>query len=364
MKGQKGRLLWTMTGPGVAYSIQWIMLQGQKQLLVSWGMGKGAMKAPLTLQVLNPKTGQGSTVWSKKTERNQPLDLHLINLDSDSDQEVLFTHFVSKYHSEMVILDSYTQAQTSLIFKERMRGGQIRMGTSWGLANLDPYPGLDLYVGRVYGDVKGEYGDLLYYSSKEGTPLTQFKPYNPDPSLPILPSKFQKIQALTPLNTTEVLPTTRGVKQAWIVEIDQKQHLFFADGWVANYGKKARALLKRVVWNQGRVAVETVAKSNQDFTFFDLFTQKDPQTKRPLIFVRGNRNLSLLTPQKQGIWTQHTLLTLSPIVNLAIGYQKQGWFAYIPQESGTQIRSFKLPSLNTNSVQRSIQVQSTPEGPQ
>ena len=71
-----------------------------------------------------------------------------------------------------------------------------------------------------------------------------------------------------------------------------------------------------------------------------------------------------MTPQKQGIWTQHTLLTLSPIVNLAIGYQKQGWFAYIPQESGTQIRSFKLPSLNTNSVQRSIQVQSTPEGPQ
>ena len=99
-----------------------------------------------------------------------------------------------------------------------------------------------------------------------------------------------------------------------------------------------------MVWNQGRISIETIAKSNQQFTFFDLFTLPDPQSKKPLIFIRGNRELSLLTPQKEGLWKQSRLLTLSPIVNLAVGYQKYGWFAYIPQESGVQVRSFTLPT--------------------
>ena len=340
MKGKKGKLLWSIQGDGVVYQVLWTQFQGQQQLLIVRGMGKGAMQAPLSLQIVNPLTGQGPVVWTKKTTRNQPLNLHVLQLDSDSDSEYLLAHFVSKYHSEVTLLDGTPAAENPPQLIERARGGRIRMGTSWGLLDLDDHPGLDLYVGRVYGDVKGEYGDLLYYSSKE------------QGRFPLVDSKFiegtaeqpYSIPAFSPLNASEVLPTTRGVKHAWVTQVNNRKQLLFADGWVANYGKKAKALLKRVVWNHGRFSVETVAKSDQEFTFFDLFNLVDPTSQKSLIFVRGNKHLSLLTPQKTGLWTQTRLLSYQPIVNLAIGYQSQGWFAYIPQETGVQVRSFTLPA--------------------
>ena len=303
--------VWTQNGPGVVQAI----LKDKRfpSLVVAWGMGKGKMVAPITVSTLEPLNGKLSDIWTFKGGRSQVVNLQLVQVDQDDELELLIAHFVSKYHTRRVILDQITSPNPKAI-----ESSQIRMATSWLLADLDGKAGLEEVIGRVYGDEKGEYGDLS-----------------------IQPFRLQPPK----LKLGQIIPTERGLKAMKVWVTPQGKHLYFSDGWVAAYGKKAKATLKRLHWSKDRINVERLADSPNEFTFFDLWHRVDPNSKRELVFAHGNKGINLITPQDHGPWKVQQLLKTVPIVNAAVAYAGDQWWAFIPSEKGTKAKTITLPDL-------------------
>ena len=312
--------LWRTEGPGVAQKIEKHPTKGV--LYVAWGMGKGKMVAPITVSRIDSLSGQQMSVWSYKGKRSQVVALQLFQADKDSDLELLIAHFVSKYHSRRVVLDNLNADQP-----QEHLSGQLRMATSWLIADIDGVPGLEEVIGRVYGEERGEYGDLSVQSFKLDAPQ---------------------------LSLGEIIPSARGVKGVFTRTRarsmnDQagqtREELLFSDGWVAAYGKRARAGLKRLSWQQGRANVESLCVSSGEFTFFELWARRDPKTSRELLFTQGNKGVNLITPKASGAWTVSQLLATPPIVNVAIAFAGGQWWAFTPSESGALAHKLKIPNL-------------------
>lgn len=301
--------LWSTEGPGVA---QLILTDSRApKVWVAWGMGRGKMQAPITVSALDPLSGAQRQVWSYKGGRSQVVSMEWVEVDQDPEPELMIAHFVNKYHTRRVILDQLTASAPV----EDVTA-QIRMGTSWALANLDQSLGLEEVIGRVYGDAKGEYGDL------------SVRPFKRDRKA---------------LSLDQVIATERGVKHlAYLPEVSEG--LLFSDGWVAAYGKKAKAKLKRLRWLEGRPVVDHLATSPNEFTFFRLWSRRDPVQGKHLLFAQGNKGLNVITPQAQGPWRVTQVLKTPPIVNIAVGYVGGEWWAFTPHESGAQAHRFTLPT--------------------
>ena len=307
--GQGWVSLWSTEGPGVAQITLWD--QRNPKLWVAWGMGKGKMKAPITLSALDPLTGEARHLWTYQGSRSQTVELQWVEVDQDPQPELMIVHFVNKYHTRRVILDQLNATQPS-----EYTTPSIRMGTSWLIADLDGRPGLEELIGRVYGDVKGEYGDLS-----------------------VQPFSLKR----TKITLGTIMPTERGLKQiAYWPELPGE--VYFSDGWVAAYGKKAKATLKRLRWIDGRPIIERLVDSTQEFTFFDFWRRRDPKSGRWLIFTQGNRSISVITPKAQGPWSIQPILKTPPIVNAAIGYAGDHWWAFTPHETGAQAHRLSLPT--------------------
>lgn len=300
--------LWSTKGEGVAQ----MTLADPKvnELWVAWGMGRGKMTAPITLSAIDPLTGEQRVVWTYKGGRSQTVSMQWVEVDQDPEPELMIAHFVNKYHTRRVILDQLTQAQPT-----ESATAPLRMGTSWLIADLDGAPGLEEVVGRVYGDAKGEYGDLSTRAFK---------------------------RSLRAVKLDQVSPTERGVK--YIAHLPNiSEGLLFSDGWVAAYGKKAKAKLKRLRWSNGRAIVEQLASSPQEFTFFSFWSRYDPETKAYRLFAQGNLGVNLITPRAQGPWETQQVLKTPPIVNAAVGYAGGIWWAFTPHEDGAKAHRLTLP---------------------
>lgn len=303
--------LWETQGPGEVHLVSVGRVAGQRRVLLAWGMGVGQLKAPLTLTELNPQTGALTTLWRHEGPRSQAVHLEVLDQKGAPDQKgtldqkraisVRLAHFVSKYQTRALTL-SGDPAQGPLT--ERV-GRSLRMGTSWAYADVDGDGVLEEVVGRVYGDTKGEFGELSVYQGARA----------------------------------EVLPTERGVKAlAWGQWGDDEGTgegtgegagaLYFSDGWVADYGKRARATLKRLRWVNGRAQVEQLATSPNEFTFFELWSRRVGGRER--LFARGNKRLSLITPQARGPWKVTHLAPLSPVVNVALLHSEGRWWLASP----------------------------------
>jgi hypothetical protein len=309
--------VWKVDGPGVIQKV--LSHPDHPSILIAWGMGKGKMVAPITVTAVEPLSGSMKELWHYKGGRSQVINLQLVQVDKDPQLELFIAHFVSKYHTRRVLLDQLDSDQPI-----ESASGQIRMATSWMLADIDGQPGLEEIIGRVYGDEKGEYGDL----------------------------SVQKFSMNAPkIKLGQIMPTERGVKSVMVwPSLDpntitpNKNTLYFSDGWVAAYGKKAKAGLKKLTWLNGRVQVERIADSHDEFTFFELWYKKNSQTGRSFIFAQGNKGINLLTPRSNGMWRVDRLLSTPPIVNAAIIYSGGQWWVALPSEKGTQVKSIKLPN--------------------
>lgn len=300
--------LWSVEGPGVVQITLWD--ERDPQLWVAWGMGKGKMKAPITVSALDPLTGKSRNVWSYSGGRSQTVAMQWVEVDQDPQPELMIAHFVNKYHTRRVILDGLSTPKPI-----EYPTPPIRMGTSWLIADLDGQPGLEEVIGRVYGDAKGEYGDLS-----------------------VQPFSLRRSK----LSLGTIIPTERGLKRmsSWS---NVPGELFFSDGWVAAYGKRAKATLKRLRWVQGRPVVERLADSAHEFTFFEFWRRQDPHQGRSLLFAQGNRGISLITPQEHGPWRVQSLLKTQPIVNAAIGHAGGHWWAFTPHETGARAHQLSIP---------------------
>lgn len=182
---------------------------------VATGMGRDALTAPMRIVVFTETEPSGRVVFERSGERNQ------INAIVWRDGKLWINFFTSKYmtaigHLTPTKVGAWTFAETT----------SVRMGDS-----LDVLGDL-AFVGRSYGDIQGQDGDLLMFKGGERT----------------------------------LLPSYRGVRSVRVVGDLANHRIFIGDGWHMNYGQLA----------QGRLSV--ISKRPEDSRYSLQILDYDPST--------------------------------------------------------------------------------------
>ena len=296
-EGETGRLLWRTQGPGQAQ----LMVAGDRgagrQLFVAWGVGRGYLQAPLTLIAHDPQTGaERARLGEWRGARSQVAHLSLEELDGVPPIDLAFARYQDKYMVQLApLLAGATEVPARPALVRRMLSG-----LAWG--DLDGDQRLDRFEGRVYGDQRGEYGDLWVRWGHGG---------------------LLKV------------PVDRGVRALLFRDEAEGPALYFADGWVARYGREARAQLSRLRWRAGRPQVERLAEIAGDFTLFSLHEYRD--AGRSTIIARGSKAIYRFSESAEGPWGVERLLPLEPGLEVAIGRSPRGLFLAPPKDDGVQL---------------------------
>ena len=174
-------------------------------------------------------------------------------------------------------------------------GGEIRMATSRAYGDLDGDGQPDEALGRSYGDDRDKPGDLRVDLGKGWV----------------------------------TVPTDKGVRAVLIARVgdDAAPTLYFADGWVANYGKEAKAQVKRARWHDGAFQVELVARSPDEYGFSSLEAIDLDGDGRPELIAEGNLRVSSFSASPSLPWTSRELAKLEPVLNVAVARDAAGAYA-------------------------------------
>ena len=306
--------LWEIEGEGTTHRV--VIAQGaepkSRRLYVARGVGRGMLGAPLLLQSVVPMSGLATEVFKRSGERNEPAHLSVADVDRDGADELAFAYYQSKYmvvtrHFEL----SDLQAPPSGKSPPSAVGKEMRMATSRLYADVNGAGGGDEVIGRVYGDARGLPGDL----------------------------KVDLGQGYVTVPTDNGV---RGLAAASVVK-GEAPSIFYADGWVANYGKSAKATLKRLSWTANGFSSEVVGQSKDEFTFFDLTPVDLDGDGREAVAARGNKRMTIFE-LKEGRWRQWTAATYEPVINVAIGQGGDGlWRVFVPGEAGVRGEVVKRP---------------------
>ena len=146
------------------------------------------------------------TIYSKATERAEPVYLEALDMDNDNNIEIVVTYFNSQYFTETAVIRNIDGKWTSeIIFEERM-------ATAVDIGKIGNNNRNSIIVGRAYGDAKGDLGDAYIYNNGK----------------------------------KEKLNVKRGVRDAIAIgdgNNDGVNEIYVGDGWHFNYGKIARSRL-------------------------------------------------------------------------------------------------------------------------
>jgi hypothetical protein len=230
---------------------------------VATGMGRDNPSAPIRIAVFTTTDSIGKVVFERMGERNQ------INTIIWRDGKLWLNFFTSKYITAIGYL---TPTQTGdWKFTELT---SVRMGDS-----LDVVGDLT-FVGRSYGDIQGQDGDLLLFKGNERV----------------------------------LLPSYRGVRSVRVVGDVVNHRVFIGDGWHMNYGQLA----------QGRLSV--VSRRPEDSRYTLQILDYDPSTtdfRRLIPFRTSGRehiaalgSSSVVVYDQQGVLAKKTLYEQTSQTNL------------------------------------------------
>jgi hypothetical protein len=308
--------LWESRGEGTVHRV--VMVAGgdgvTRTLIAARGVGRGQLKAPLLLQAIDPMKGEAREIFRILGERNEPAHLSVADVDRDGQDEVAFAYYQSKYmvvtrHLEMGNLSAKVGKAASP--PAVVVGPPMRMATSRVFTDVNGSGGADEVIGRVYGDARGLPGDL-------------------------------KVN----LGAGHVtVPTDNGVRGLTSAKVAAKgpAHLYFADGWVANYGKSAKAVLKRLLWTKNGFTSEIVGTSADEFTFFDLTAIDLNGDGVHEIAARGNKRVTIFE-SVDGAWRQWAAAEFEPVINVAIGRGGDAvWRVFVPGQEAVRAMTVERP---------------------
>lgn len=300
--GERGAEKWRVEGEGVVHQVVYGDVGDGPRFYVTRGVGRGFLQAPLVLQSLDPATGQATELWRNDGERNEPVTLAIADVNRDGRDELAFSHYASKY---MVRTRHLKAGGVSL-----GDGPEVRMATTRVWGDLDADGKVDEVLGRVYGDAKDLPGDL----------------------------RIDRGKGLEPV------PVQNGIKSAVIAKLgdDPAPALYFCDGWVANYGKEAHARLERARFVKGKVTVETLGASADEFTFFSLQpADVDGDGKLELV-AQGDKRITIFRWTPKGPFSATPGRALEPVLNIAVGVDETGRAAvYVPGRPQSSITPLK-----------------------
>ncbi|MEE2789196.1 MAG: hypothetical protein VX589_17805 [Myxococcota bacterium] len=298
--------LWSLKGQGTVHQVAFGTLgangdTSSPSLYLAWGVARGALKAPLAVDRVVPLTGKRIRLWEHDGPRNEPAYLAIEDTDGDDSLDLAFAYYASKY----MVKPYHFSAD-----------GGVKPGKAVRMASARAYgrafsPTLHAEViGRVYGDARGLSGDLN----------------------------------LNTASGQRKIPTEDGVRSVLIARVgdDTVPHIYFADGWVADYGKSAKAQLKRVAKLEPEVVVETVGRSDEEFTFFNLRAIDLNGDGRQELLARGNKWMHVFQ-MIDGNWRRFKVAQLPPVLNAAImiGKKRQP-SVVIPNEKSVILRPISM----------------------
>lgn len=167
---------------------------GAPRIAVAFGMGRGDLTPPLTVYLYDSRLKNPVKIFDRLTERSQATFL------GERNGKLYLGFFESKY---ITALGALTPAETGAWpFVEQRK---IRLGMNVEVV------GDQFIVGRPYGEVQGQDGDVLMFP-KSGPP--------------------------------QPLPTYRGVSSIRTLGGNPEQpDILVGDGWHQNYGQFAQARL-------------------------------------------------------------------------------------------------------------------------
>lgn len=285
-------------GPGVVHAVASVDLGDGEALYVARGVGRGHLDAPLVLQRIDPTNGQVTELWRRQSERNEPAGMSAVDVNGDGRVDLGFAYYESKY----MVRTRHLLAGGGIV-----EGEAVRMGTSRTYADVNGDKRVDEILGRVYGDAKDVPGDLRVFSGG-AAPVT--------------------------------VPTDNGVKSLlWrAIGAAEAPALYFCDGWVANYGQAAKARVRRVQFTRkGPGAVETLAASPDEFTFFALDAADVDGDGHAELIAQGDKRVTVFADRGGSSLEVVRTVPIEPVLNVAVGVDAAGRAAlYVPSRAGTR----------------------------
>jgi hypothetical protein len=259
---QQGKLtIYTVVGGALQERVSttvvgnvWQVTASPTQYVIATGMGKNALDAPIRVLSFSRKLEQPRELFSVVSERAEVPFLKWQDAKG-APSKVWIAFFDSKYTTKIGFFNP-TQKEPWTFNEVSV----LRMGTA-----VDAFGDL-VVVGRPYGDIQGQDGDLLLL--KDGQ--------------------------------RELLPSYRGVRAVRLIGDPHEPSIFVADGWHQNYGQMAqgRVSLLRKDASTGRYALQIVDKDDGQYGF-SKFVEFMIDAKRHVAAL-GPRQVVVYGPE--GVW--------------------------------------------------------------
>lgn len=275
ISGQTAQQVATVPVPG---QVMGVLTVGDDHIITT-GMGRGDLTPPIRVHTIakSKRTAKNPSLelrYERPTERPQVTHLRLCGTT------VWLGFFESKYNT---VIGALTPPAAGVpgpwSFTQRVA---VRMGDSFDCL------GESLVVGRSYGDVQGQDGDLLLFEGSERT----------------------------------LLPSYRGVRGVQSIGDATEPMIVVGDGWHPNYGEMAqgRVSLLRKRKGETRFALELLDldRKNFNFTKFREFTSGGARHLVALgssqVVVYGD--ISAASIRKQVVYTQ---VGTSHVLDVVVG---------------------------------------------
>jgi hypothetical protein len=240
-------------------------------IAVATGQGRGDLTAPIRITLYDATGANPRTVFEQAGERSQLSFLKWV------DGKLWATYFESKYITKTgFFLPSTT---FPWVFKEVK---SVRLGDAVDVL------GDSVIIGRPYGDVQGQDGDISLLKGEEQLEL----------------------------------PSYRGVRSVLAFNGPSSQEIVIGDGWHQNYGQNAQA---RLSWlkkdsESGRYALQLIDHDTTQYNFSKLKTVELGGST--FIAALGNKQLAVYGPRPT--WRKSILYTRT---------EEENYFDFVPLDS-------------------------------
>lgn len=262
---------------GVLQTVTMGLWNGKRSVFLAFGRGRGVMDAPVEVFVGSPDCSAWTSILKVASTRSDISGLSYLGAAYGEHAGLLVSFYTSKYLVQTVRV---TDAGSEVIHGSQRMAGHV---TLWQTPSEGP---MLKVVGRIYGDGKGEPGDLSLYQTAR---------------------------------TTRRLVIQGGVRAVRVAQTraGQTARLYVSDGWSAAYAKEAKAQLKEVRYDNGGYIVSQIGQSPEEYTFFELWARDLNGDGVDEIVARGNRYLTQFTRTSEG-WRKKRLTGFGAVLNVAL----------------------------------------------
>lgn len=298
---ESGRLTYLkIPSEGVLQAVTMGTWAGERRIFMGFGRGRGALHAPVEVFAGFVDCSTWTSIFRVSTQRSDISNLIHLDAKYGVASGLMLSFYRSKYQVETLRL---TSSERSSVHGPQRMANQVVV---WRNGQTDEAVKV---VGRIYGDERGEPGDLSVYATGR---------------------------------KTRRLPIQGGVRSVRVAKTraGQAGRLYVSDGWDAAYAKKAKAQLKEIRLENDGYIVSQVGQSLDEYTFFEIWPRDLDGDGLHEVLTRGNRYLTQFTRTKEG-WRQKRLTEFEPVLNVAVLKRdprpSSRWVIAIPHGEATRL---------------------------